>query len=159
MTAWIFTFGPGQRLRSSDRAGRADLYWNGQPTVGEGFALHNRYVRIEGDHDQARTRMVAIFGPVWSMQYEEGPDTDEMLRGFRLVELDLTEPVGEPRRPWLGLATTRDLLRELQARGEASYGRAGRVMGAQAEDLLHDLPEAMLDYRTVGGDTVAEATP
>lgn len=95
MSTWIFTFGHGQRLRSTNAQGRADFAWNGKP-VGEGFALHNRYVRIEGEHDDARAQMFAVFGQVWSMEYEEGPDTDEMIERFGLVELDIREPVGAP---------------------------------------------------------------
>src|SRR5258706_12171002 len=118
MTAWIFTFGHGQRLRSTSSAGRADYAWGGREhCIGDGFDLLGRYVRIEGEHDEARERMVQMFGPVWSMEYKDGPDTDDMIVQYGWIELSLTEPVGEPKRPYLGLATTRDLLNEVRARG------------------------------------------
>lgn len=157
MTAWIFTFGHGQRLRSTNRMGRADFEWHGGTDVGEGFRLHDRYVRIEGEHDVAHERMVAIFGPVWSMEYREGPETVEMIERYGLVELDITEPIGEPRRAFLGLASTRELLREIKARGasEPHYRAAGDAMATGAANLLDALPEVILDYRTVGGRAVA----
>ena len=93
--AWVFTFGHGQRLRSTSAAGRADSL--GTDRMGDGFALHNRYVRIESGHDVARARMYEVFGPVWSMEYLESDHTADMIDRFGLVELDITEPIAAPR--------------------------------------------------------------
>ena len=56
--------------------------------------------------------------------------------------------------PLLGLATTRQLLEEIKARGEvsATIGEYPEEMGAMAIGagrLLDELPGSMLDYRTV----------
>jgi hypothetical protein len=53
--------------------------------------------------------------------------------------------------PLLGLATTRQLLEELAARGrcEDHYGNLGMEMEAGALRLIEELPGSMLDYRTV----------
>lgn len=56
--------------------------------------------------------------------------------------------------PRLGLATTRELLEELKARGEvsATIGEYPDEMGGMAigaATLLDNLPGSMLDYRTV----------
>jgi hypothetical protein len=63
-----------------------------------GFRLDNRYVRIEGEHNQARAIMFAIFGRVWSMEYEEGPKTDDMIAEYELLSLDISEPLAELER-------------------------------------------------------------
>lgn len=69
-------------------------------------------------------------------------------------------------KPNLGCATTRELLVEIQARGEVSatigeYPRRMGDMAAEAHQLLVTLPTSMLDYRTVtpGGDEPAETKP
>jgi len=54
----------------------------------------------------------------------------------------------------LGCATTRELLIEIQARGEVAHtiGEYPEEMGAMAigaANLLESLPGSMLDYRTV----------
>lgn len=56
--------------------------------------------------------------------------------------------------PRLGLATTRQLLEELKARGlaEIRYAREGSDMAIDAISLLENMPEAVLAYRTVDGD-------
>jgi hypothetical protein len=53
--------------------------------------------------------------------------------------------------PLLGLATTRQLLEEIRARGETEprYRDLGDSMAIGAANLLGDLPGSMLDYRTV----------
>lgn len=58
----------------------------------------------------------------------------------------------EARGPQLGLASTRDLLSELAARGrtEVHYVELGGAMLMGAMSLLEQLPGSMLDYRTVG---------
>ena len=54
----------------------------------------------------------------------------------------------------LGLATTRQLLEEIQARGETEprYETEGNEMAIGAANLLETLPGSMLDYRTVDSD-------
>jgi hypothetical protein len=59
--------------------------------------------------------------------------------------------------PWearLGLATTRELLQEIKARGETEnyYLIEGADMAIGAANLLSQLPGSMLDYRTVEDD-------
>jgi hypothetical protein len=59
----------------------------------------------------------------------------------------------EPNEPLLGLATTRQLLEELKARGEVSaaideYPQEMGDMAIGASNLLNSLPGSMLDYRT-----------
>lgn len=53
--------------------------------------------------------------------------------------------------PRLGLATTRQLLEELKARGETEdrYLEEGNAIAIGAANLLDSLPGSMLDYRTV----------
>ena len=53
--------------------------------------------------------------------------------------------------PLLGLATTRQLLEEIMARGQLEdyYRQDGTSMALGAARLLDDLPGSMLDYRTV----------
>lgn len=55
------------------------------------------------------------------------------------------------KNPNLGLATTRELLVEIQARGqmEDHYTILGLEMAAGAGRLMDALPGSMLDYRTV----------
>jgi hypothetical protein len=56
--------------------------------------------------------------------------------------------------PLLGLATTRQLLEELEARGECEHVHPmdGRNLAIIAKGQLENLPVTMLDYRTVGGE-------
>lgn len=56
-------------------------------------------------------------------------------------------------QPHLGLATTRELLDEIRARGETEprYRDLGDSMAIGAMNLIDALPGSMLDYRTVGG--------
>lgn len=56
--------------------------------------------------------------------------------------------------PKLGLATTRELLLEIKARGELEdyYINEGLSMSIGAANLLETLPGSMLDYRTVDSD-------
>jgi hypothetical protein len=56
--------------------------------------------------------------------------------------------------PLLGLATTRELLLEIKARGEVEprYRQEGDDMAIGAANLLAMLPGSMLDYRTVDDD-------
>jgi hypothetical protein len=57
-----------------------------------------------------------------------------------------------PLGPRLGLATTRQLLREIQSRGEYDPQTKESVdMAIGAARLLDDLPGRILDYTTVGG--------
>jgi hypothetical protein len=51
----------------------------------------------------------------------------------------------------LGLASTRELLQEIAARGgtEPAYREEGLSMAAGADNLMDILPGSMLDYRTV----------
>lgn len=51
----------------------------------------------------------------------------------------------------LGLATTRELLVELAARGRVVDGLEADLIQAHAEHLLKRLPDALLDYRTTDG--------
>lgn len=57
-------------------------------------------------------------------------------------------------RPLLGLATTRELLAEIKARGEVEavtgYQDEGNALAIGAARLIDELPGSMLDYRTVG---------
>ena len=60
-------------------------------------------------------------------------------------------------QPRLGLATTKELLEELMARGEvsATIGEYPEEMGDMsigAAYLIDTLPKSMLDYRTVDRD-------
>lgn len=92
--SWVFTFGSGQRLRSTSRRPGGDYPANDYH-VGDGIGLplDNRYVKIPGDFYTARRRMVAIFGDVWSFDYP-----DEQSAGaarYGLVELDITEALAE----------------------------------------------------------------
>ena len=86
---WVFTFGSGQRLRSTNRDG--DMVGNGI-----GVPLHNRYVVITGDYDTARRSMFAIFGQVWAMQYESREAA--MVAEYGSVELDITDALAELAR-------------------------------------------------------------
>jgi len=68
-----------------------------------------------------------------------------------LAELLRTAGVGEGQ---LGLATTRELLNEIRARGETehAYETLGHDMAIGAASLIDRLPGSMLDYRTAGDD-------
>lgn len=58
-------------------------------------------------------------------------------------------------KPYLGLATTRELLQEIKTRGEmASYNKGGGYpeeidMAIGAANLIDILPGSVLDYKTV----------
>jgi hypothetical protein len=54
-------------------------------------------------------------------------------------------------KPLLGLATTRELLQEIRARGETEsrYEEEGNMLAIGAASILDRLPGSMLDYRTV----------
>jgi len=59
--------------------------------------------------------------------------------------------------PMLGYATTRELLIEIEARGEVEatqgyYTEEPASMALGARHLLDTLPGSMLDYRTVDGE-------
>jgi hypothetical protein len=56
-------------------------------------------------------------------------------------------------RAKLGLATTRELLEEIKARGETEphYEEMGVGMAIGAANLIEQLPGSMLEYRTVDG--------
>jgi hypothetical protein len=60
----------------------------------------------------------------------------------------MTEISNEPN---LELATTRELLEELRARGETVGDFPGERLASRADGLLRYLPDALLDYRTVEG--------
>lgn len=56
--------------------------------------------------------------------------------------------------PHLGLATTRQLLQELEARGElgsswCQYPATAQYLKVSARVLLREMPDDLLDYRTV----------
>ncbi len=57
-------------------------------------------------------------------------------------------------RALLGLATTRELLTEIKARGECEFRdwKEGAVVAALASGMLDMLPDRMLDYSTVNGE-------
>ena len=56
-------------------------------------------------------------------------------------------------QPLLGLATTRQLLEELRARGEVTAPLVyGYHMKLTASAMLDSLPASVLDYRTVDGE-------
>ena len=65
--------------------------------------------------------------------------------------------------PQLGLASTRQLLEEIKARGEmehynnSGYGQLGADMASGAANLIEMLPGSMLEYRTV--DTKPDLRP
>jgi hypothetical protein len=63
----------------------------------------------------------------------------------------LDQVIKEANQPNLGLATTKELLIEIRARGETE-GRysEGSDMAMGAANLLESLPGSMLDYKTVG---------
>lgn len=63
---------------------------------------------------------------------------------YAVMSIECTEP-------HLGLASTRQLLQELECRGrmEPRYEAEGAAMKIQADILLGTLPGSMLDYRTV----------
>ena len=90
---WIFTFGNGQRLRSTNDRSVASHPLDGEPGIG--FRLDNRYVVIDADYAEARALMFAIFGQVWSFEYEAGPKTDDMITEYDLLALDIYEPLHE----------------------------------------------------------------
>lgn len=74
--------------------------------------------------------------------------------GFEAATLSSGWGRGEKEGPYLGLATTRELLEELKARGEVSatigdYPEEMGDMAIGAANLLEKLPGSMLDYRTV----------
>jgi hypothetical protein len=69
---------------------------------------------------------------------------------------------GQREKPLLGLATTRQLLTEIKARGEveATVGRyetEGSEMAIGAASLMDKLPGSMLSYRTADEPDTEEA--
>lgn len=58
--------------------------------------------------------------------------------------------MSERNEPLLGLATTREMLVEIKARGETEdyYCDLGNEMAIGAANLMANLPGSMLDYRT-----------
>lgn len=58
--------------------------------------------------------------------------------------------------PRLGLATTRQLLEELESRGRVDHVHTGSsaalALGLHADALMKTLPEKLLRYRTVDED-------
>ena len=91
--SWVFTFGDGQRARSTNRDGD-------RVGSGIGVPLRNRYVVIPGDCDIARLRMFAIFGAVWSMQYASRAEANTDRYG--LVEWDISDALAELARDEAG---------------------------------------------------------
>lgn len=87
---------------------------------------------------------IPVRGPVDSAAVDSAlkalQEYQETLRGFKCPD------------PHLGLATTRQLLIEVRARGktEMHYQGEGSDMAMGAANLLDTLPGSMLDYRTVG---------
>lgn len=63
----------------------------------------------------------------------------------------MTTPAPNPDQPLLGLATTKQLLEEIKARGEVEieYSNQGIAMKFYANDLLELLSDDVLKYRTV----------
>lgn len=66
---------------------------------------------------------------------------------------NLIQGAPAPEDPLLGLATTRQLLEELDVRGrlEGYYNGLGLELSAGAQIMLEKLPGSMLGYRTVDG--------
>jgi hypothetical protein len=77
---WYFTFGAGHRAHSALHRARFE-----PSEAGEGFRLDNRYVILHGTHDEARARMVKIFGQVWSGMYSNPRDAG--VEEYGLTEL------------------------------------------------------------------------
>jgi hypothetical protein len=50
----------------------------------------------------------------------------------------------------LGLATTEQLLRELECRGRASHSKAGELLMRDCDRILRELPPSMRSYRSIG---------
>ncbi|MGV9805563.1 hypothetical protein [Micromonospora chersina] len=59
---------------------------------------------------------------------------------------------GKQKEPLLGLATTRELLQDLKARGEVSmpWDTDGKYVSKLAGLMLDTLSDRSLDYKTVG---------
>lgn len=57
----------------------------------------------------------------------------------------------ECTEPHLGLATTRELLDEIRARGETEtyYTELGNDIATGVKELMDRMPGSMLEYRTV----------
>jgi len=96
----------------------------------------------------------AVYGVAYVWRRPDGPEIvippDEVV----VVLRDPPAPRGGPR---LGLATTRQLLEEIKARGvlETFYRQIGSDMANGAANLMESLPGSMLDYSkasTRGGD-------
>lgn len=59
--------------------------------------------------------------------------------------------MAEQEQALLGLATTRELLQEIKVRAATGMDMDnGSIMYKAAHDLLEDMPEKILEYRTVG---------
>ena len=68
-TEWIFTFGVGQ----------VDEF--------TGRSMAGLYVKLRGDHEEARHAMVTMFGTGWAFQYPANhPDTKAMIEKYHLSE-------------------------------------------------------------------------
>ena len=65
------------------------------------------------------------------------------------VQRLVAEIRAEEAKPNLGLASTRELLEELLARGENVGDFPGERLASRADGLLRYLPDALLDYRAV----------
>lgn len=61
---WVFTFGASHRGHAILDGARIE-----PGEQGAGFRLDSRYVVIYGTEQEARARMVEIFGQVWASQY------------------------------------------------------------------------------------------
>jgi len=49
-----------------------------------------------------------------------------------------------------GLATTEELLRELESRGRDSGSKAGELLVRDCDQILRELPPGMRSYRSIG---------
>lgn len=76
---WWFTFGPGHRLVITHPVG-------GAPD-GPGVSLDPYYVCIPGTWEEARERMIAVFGTAWCGQRESAEAAGVRENG--LIPLDL----------------------------------------------------------------------
>jgi hypothetical protein len=143
----VFTFGHGQRLRSTGSHGEL-----GDGQLGIGWRLHNRYVRIVGTEAETRATMRAIFGEVWSMEYDAAdPKTDAMIAQWGMRELDISEPLAE-------LARDAELARiETQVRAEAQRARTADLTPPQVTPV--DLVPRCQEGRGPGRCILPEGHP
>lgn len=116
-------------------------------------AVENRseYERVHRQHVNKRRVEEACTKAGFPVQ--QGMDTGVAL-GIVADALESLLPAG----PRLGLATTRELLLELESRGRvtlsdpsAAYWKPGKVeLRLSASQLLRQLPDELLNYRTKG---------